>query len=242
MQGSVKDHDLLRAMTLQLVRLTSGGSQLCEKSPMDFHTACLLPEIVQYFVCHFQNSFSNSCTNPVSVNSRELFSSSVLKNNKKRLIFPSWQNHFNQQVFSRTHFFFCLLHANSGELQILPFLNFAYVNRLPYMAFEILYANLYWAEQSRGVTESIYVSWFILSVLSHLQQLMHVTSVLLLVEAAGPAERSPHFSHEIRMYHRKGQNSHLQTGYTAVAETSIGETSTSVQRERLGLFSVQQNS
>lgn len=71
---------------------------------------------------------------------------------------------------------------------------------------------------------------------------MHVTSVLLLVEAAGPAERSPHFSHEIRMYHRKGQNSHLQTGYTAVAETSIGETSTSVQRERLGLFSVQQNS
>lgn len=71
---------------------------------------------------------------------------------------------------------------------------------------------------------------------------MHATSVLVLVAAAGWAERrSPHFSHKINIYHRKGQNSHLQIGYTAVAETSLGETAISVQRERLGMLSVQQN-
>lgn len=43
------------------------------------------------------------------------------------------------------------------------------------------------------------------------------------------------------VYHRKGQNSHLQTVYTAVAETSLGGTTISVQGERLALVSFQQN-
>lgn len=51
-----------------------------------------------------------------------------------------------------------------------------------------------------------------------------------------------HFSYKINMYHRKGPNSHLQIGYAAVAETSSGETAISVQRDSLGLFSVQKNS
>lgn len=55
-------------------------------------------------------------------------------------------------------------------------------------------------------------------------------------------EGSPHVRHNINMYHRKGQTSHLQIGFTAVDETSLGETTISVQREGLGLFSVQQNS
>lgn len=144
-QRSVKDQDLWRSMILQLFRPTwgrsvSGGSQLCEKSPTDFHTTRLLLEIVQYFVCHFQNSFSTSYINPDTVNSRQQFSSSVLKNKKNINLFLL--NHFNQQIFSRTHFFFHLLHANSGELQLLPLLNFVCVSRLPYTVFEILYAKL----------------------------------------------------------------------------------------------------
>lgn len=43
------------------------------------------------------------------------------------------------------------------------------------------------------------------------------------------------------IYHRKGQNSHLQTAYSAVAETSLEVMATSVQGKRLTLVSVQQN-
>lgn len=43
------------------------------------------------------------------------------------------------------------------------------------------------------------------------------------------------------IYHTKEKNSHLQTVYTAVAETSLEATAISEQGERLALVSVQQN-
>lgn len=61
--------------------------------------------------------------------------------------------------------------------------------------------------------------------------------VLLLIAAAGPTEESSHFSHRTN---KNGQNSHLQTAYTAVAETSSGRTVISVQGERLAVVSVRQ--
>lgn len=126
MQGSAKDQDLWRAMTLQLVRPTwgrsvSGGSQFYEKNPTDFHRVCLLLEIVQYFVCHFQNSFGISCINPDPVNSRQQFSSSVvLKNKKKRLIFSSWTILINRFLAELTSSFVCCMQIQ-GNSRSCPF-------------------------------------------------------------------------------------------------------------------------
>ena len=72
-------------------------------------------------------------------------------------------------------------------------------------------------------------------------ELVHVTSVhycslqLLALQREVPA-----LATEL-IYHRKGQNSHLQTVYTTVAETSLEGTAKSVQGEKLALVSVQQN-
>lgn len=81
----------------------------------------------------------------------------MLKNiNKKRLIFLSWLNHFNQEIFGRTYFF-CLLHANSGEFQILHLLIIAYATSLPYTILKYFMPNYVELRKAEGVLRELMV-------------------------------------------------------------------------------------